>query len=280
MRVEPDGEALIAGLGRPGSEVEILSDGEVIARAEVDADGAFIAIPDAPIPPGSHRLSVREAGATEAAGAEQQVAVVVPGAEAPGTPDQDAIAAAEPQTGAPVTEGEEQVAVLEPEPTAPTAPTADAEARSRLKPARRRVRPARRQRPPGRPRKTIEVGGAETPSRPMRRPCRPMSSRNRKRKAQRQPAQRRRGQADEGAPVAGAADDAAGAAETGEPAEAADAKPIDAAPGAAAEAGDAPAPVGGESATAGEPQLSLRRRSRCRNDLWQCRRRGAQATRG
>ncbi|MBA3516789.1 MAG: hypothetical protein H0T75_03920, partial [Rhizobiales bacterium] len=75
IRVEPTGEALIAGRARPGVEIEVLSDGEVIGRALADAEGAFVALPEAALAPGSHRLALREAGATEQAGPEREVTV-------------------------------------------------------------------------------------------------------------------------------------------------------------------------------------------------------------
>ena len=79
VRVDEDGAALVAGRAAPGAEVEILSNGEILAHATADADGAFVALPDAPLAPGEHRLTLRTPGApAEALAPEQQVAVVVP----------------------------------------------------------------------------------------------------------------------------------------------------------------------------------------------------------
>jgi nucleoid-associated protein YgaU len=82
VRVEPNGDAVIAGRGEPGSELEILSNGQVIAEATVDAEGAFLAIPEGRLPPGSHELTLRAVGADSAAAgasAPATVAVMVPG---------------------------------------------------------------------------------------------------------------------------------------------------------------------------------------------------------
>jgi nucleoid-associated protein YgaU len=82
VRVEPNGDAVIAGRGVPGSELEILSNGQVIAEATVDAEGAFLAIPEGRLPPGSHELTLRPVGADSAAAgasAPATVAVMVPG---------------------------------------------------------------------------------------------------------------------------------------------------------------------------------------------------------
>lgn len=44
VRVENDGQMVIAGTANPGDKVEILLDGEVIAEAEADPQGAFVAV--------------------------------------------------------------------------------------------------------------------------------------------------------------------------------------------------------------------------------------------
>lgn len=104
VRVEPNGEALMAGRAEPNTEIEILTGDEVIARATTDADGAFLVIPDEPLEAGSHNVTVREAGTDEEARPEQQVAVVIPGEER------------NPATAEPAAEDpEEQIAALEPQ---------------------------------------------------------------------------------------------------------------------------------------------------------------------
>jgi nucleoid-associated protein YgaU len=57
-RVEPTGEAVIAGRAPPGTTVELLRDGEPHDRALVDPSGQFAMVPP-PLPPGTHQLTLR-----------------------------------------------------------------------------------------------------------------------------------------------------------------------------------------------------------------------------
>ncbi|NTJ41998.1 LysM peptidoglycan-binding domain-containing protein [Agrobacterium larrymoorei] len=59
LRVEPDGSAVIAGKAQPGSELEIINKGQVIARAPVESSGDFAAVLDNPLSPGDHELVLR-----------------------------------------------------------------------------------------------------------------------------------------------------------------------------------------------------------------------------
>ena len=123
MRVEPTGEALIAGQATPGSDVEILANGIVIARATADAEGAFLAMPAEALAAGEHQFALRQAGTTAEAGPEQRVAVIVPG-DTQGAPDGQA---------------EQQVAMGQPA-TAPaesnaTNPSAPADSVAKAEPA-------------------------------------------------------------------------------------------------------------------------------------------------
>ncbi len=59
VRVEPNGDAVIAGRAEPGSIV-ILLDGEIeIARVVADSVGAWVIILDRPLRPGDHQLGLR-----------------------------------------------------------------------------------------------------------------------------------------------------------------------------------------------------------------------------
>ncbi len=58
IRVEPDGESVIAGRGPAGATVELLRNGEVHARTAADATGLFAFVPPA-LPPGSHEVTLR-----------------------------------------------------------------------------------------------------------------------------------------------------------------------------------------------------------------------------
>ena len=55
VRVEPDGESVIAGRGPPGATIELLRNDQVHARAAADASGLFAFVPP-PLPPGSHEV--------------------------------------------------------------------------------------------------------------------------------------------------------------------------------------------------------------------------------
>jgi nucleoid-associated protein YgaU len=55
VRVEPDGESVIAGRSAPGATIELLRGDQVHARGVADASGLFAIIPP-PLPPGSHQI--------------------------------------------------------------------------------------------------------------------------------------------------------------------------------------------------------------------------------
>jgi nucleoid-associated protein YgaU len=57
-RVEPTGEAVIAGRAAPGATVELLRDGELHDRAVADQSGQFAMIPPR-LPPGTYGLTLR-----------------------------------------------------------------------------------------------------------------------------------------------------------------------------------------------------------------------------
>lgn len=88
VRVEPTGEAVIAGSAPGGSKVEVLSNGEVIAETQADEGGNWVALPELPFRPGSHDLTIRaRSDEGEAAESEQRVAVSVPD-----EPDEEVVA--------------------------------------------------------------------------------------------------------------------------------------------------------------------------------------------
>jgi hypothetical protein len=60
VRVERDGEALIAGRAPPHAEVEVLRDGQPVATARANRRGEFVALPEKPIPGGQRQLSLDE----------------------------------------------------------------------------------------------------------------------------------------------------------------------------------------------------------------------------
>jgi nucleoid-associated protein YgaU len=58
VRIEPTGEAVIAGRTTPGATVELLRNGEFHDRAVADQSGQFAMVPP-PLPPGTYDLTLR-----------------------------------------------------------------------------------------------------------------------------------------------------------------------------------------------------------------------------
>ena len=77
VRVEPSGEALLAGRGAPNGTVALVDRGRVVAAAKADADGNFIMTPPA-LKPGDYALSLREGQGAAARDSKQSVVVSVP----------------------------------------------------------------------------------------------------------------------------------------------------------------------------------------------------------
>ena len=59
LRVEKDGSVVVAGQATPDSAVEILSNGEVLAKGQSGATGEFAIVFDTPLPAGNHELLIR-----------------------------------------------------------------------------------------------------------------------------------------------------------------------------------------------------------------------------
>jgi nucleoid-associated protein YgaU len=79
VRVNPNGDAVIAGRAAPGSKITLLDDGQPVGSAEADDRGEWVLLPDSAVDPGQHKFSVR---ATDDKGksldSEKEVIVVVP----------------------------------------------------------------------------------------------------------------------------------------------------------------------------------------------------------
>jgi len=58
VRVNPRGEAVIAGHAAVGAEVTILSNDKAIGKVTADKRGEWVLIPGKPLPPGSRRLGL------------------------------------------------------------------------------------------------------------------------------------------------------------------------------------------------------------------------------
>lgn len=80
VRVEPTGEAVIAGQAAPEAKVEILDGTTTIATAEANEAGEWAMAVDKPLPPGSHDLALRTTSKDQktATLSDQRVTVSVP----------------------------------------------------------------------------------------------------------------------------------------------------------------------------------------------------------
>jgi len=59
VRIDPQGNTVIAGRATPNSTVIILDDGKEVGRVTSDARGEWVFLPDQPLPPGSRELTLR-----------------------------------------------------------------------------------------------------------------------------------------------------------------------------------------------------------------------------
>ncbi len=62
VRMSPDGVGVVAGRAAPGAEVELLADGEVVARAQASASGEFAIVTSKPLEEGSRTLTLASRG--------------------------------------------------------------------------------------------------------------------------------------------------------------------------------------------------------------------------
>ncbi|MDQ7246281.1 LysM peptidoglycan-binding domain-containing protein [Dongia sedimenti] len=79
VRVNPNGDAVIAGRAAPGTKITLLDNGQPVGAAEADDRGEWVMLPDSAVDPGQHKFSLR---ATDEKGksldSEKEVIVVVP----------------------------------------------------------------------------------------------------------------------------------------------------------------------------------------------------------
>ena len=59
LRVEKDGSVLIAGSAQPGSKVEIIDRGKVIAKSKAASNGDFAIVFEEALKPGAYELFIR-----------------------------------------------------------------------------------------------------------------------------------------------------------------------------------------------------------------------------
>jgi LysM repeat protein len=79
VRVNPSGDAVIAGRAQPGSEVTILDGKNVLGSVEADNRGEWVFLPDAALGPGEHSFTLESTDkGTEKQESETSVVVIVP----------------------------------------------------------------------------------------------------------------------------------------------------------------------------------------------------------
>ena len=80
VRVEPTGDAVIAGTAASGATIEVLDGGKPVAKARANENGDWALALDRPMSPGTHDLSIRTTTQDKASMtlSDQRVAVAVP----------------------------------------------------------------------------------------------------------------------------------------------------------------------------------------------------------
>ncbi len=73
VRVDNTGAMVIAGQGDPGSQVDVLVDGEVVTSAQVDGSGAFAALTSIPESDGARSLTLRSGEGDEAVASKEEI---------------------------------------------------------------------------------------------------------------------------------------------------------------------------------------------------------------
>ena len=81
VRVNPSGDAVIAGRAEPDAEVTILDQGKAIGSVKADGRGEWVLLPDSALDPGEHSFTLEskpeDAAESEAAKQESETSVVV-----------------------------------------------------------------------------------------------------------------------------------------------------------------------------------------------------------
>jgi nucleoid-associated protein YgaU len=79
VRVNPNGDAVVAGRAAPGSKITLLDGDKAIGTADTDDRGEWVLLPDSAIAPGEHRFSVQAKTDTgPVVPSDKMVIVVVP----------------------------------------------------------------------------------------------------------------------------------------------------------------------------------------------------------
>lgn len=79
VRINPNGDAVIAGRAAPGAEVTIREGDNVIGQVQADQRGEWVLVPDKPLPPGTRVFSLEsKLSDQEPLKSESEVVLVVP----------------------------------------------------------------------------------------------------------------------------------------------------------------------------------------------------------
>ena len=79
VRIDPRGNAVVAGRAAPGAQVSILNKDQEIGRATADANGEWVWVPEAPLKPGSLELNLNAQVPGQAAvQSKNSIVLVVP----------------------------------------------------------------------------------------------------------------------------------------------------------------------------------------------------------
>jgi nucleoid-associated protein YgaU len=134
VRVEPNGDAVVAGRGKPNTVVEMLVDGQPVAKALTDPTGQFAIVPP-PLPKGASEIVLRSKSADgRETRSPQTVAVSVPPAGdsqplvAVTSPDAPTVVLSQPGAGPTTPPAVAQAAPDAPQAAKGTAATAEAQA--------------------------------------------------------------------------------------------------------------------------------------------------------
>ncbi|WP_374377144.1 LysM peptidoglycan-binding domain-containing protein [Dongia sp.] len=79
VRVNPNGDAVIAGRAAPGAAITLLDDGQTIGTAKADDRGDWVLLPNSAVAPGEHKFTLQaQVGGGAMQSSERMVIVVVP----------------------------------------------------------------------------------------------------------------------------------------------------------------------------------------------------------
>ncbi len=78
VRVEKDGNVVVAGRARPKAKVQVLLDGEVLGEITADERGEWVFVPERPLPAGPHEMAIRVLQDGQVLMSPQTVTLAVP----------------------------------------------------------------------------------------------------------------------------------------------------------------------------------------------------------